>query len=255
MLKKTLKQSYRRQDLGFEAQDVAPIVWERLLQGQQATQARLNDIRALRAQLLEACQIQGAALQEVGIRTVFDEDKQEEVVYTSDEDEPQLSSEEMQEGQELLKDVAIEAGTWIIAPEAKAAQLLLKAGKLLKLGKKIKKVGKVLIQVTDSQVSKKAKRLVGKEGGRMVKKGSQVGKGAASYKFPDKKELAKRLNIHPDQVHSTKDRITKHFKEVLRKNNFKNPDIGVDHLGNIIFKHPGTKQTIPTQMPLTEFIP
>ena len=81
----------------------------------------------------------------------------------------------MQEGQALLKDVAIEAGTWIIAPEAKAAQLLLKAGKLLKLGKKIKKAGKVLIQVTDSQVSKKAKRLVGKEGGRLVKKGASKG--------------------------------------------------------------------------------
>ena len=171
-LKKETKQSYRHQVFfGFEAQDVAEIVWERLLQGQQATQARLNDIRALRAQLLEACQIQGAALQEVGIRTVFDEDDQEEVLYTSDEDEQQLSSEEMQEGQALLKDVAIEAGTWIIAPEAKAAQLLLKAGKLLKLGKKIKKAGKVLIQVTDSKVSKEAKRLVGKEGGRMVKKG------------------------------------------------------------------------------------
>ena len=77
VLKKTLKQSYRHQVFfGFEAQDVTEIVWEQLLQGQQATQARLNDIRALRAQLLEVCQIQGAALQEVGIRTVFNEDKQ-----------------------------------------------------------------------------------------------------------------------------------------------------------------------------------
>jgi len=93
------------------------------------------------------------------------------VIYSSDEDEQQLSSEEMQEGQVLLKDVAIEAGMWIIAPEARAAQLLLKAGKLLKLGKKIEKAGKVLIQVTDSKVSKEAKRLVGKEGGRLVEKG------------------------------------------------------------------------------------
>ena len=250
MLKKTLKQSYRRQVFGFETQDVAPIVWERLLQEQQATQAQLNALRDLRAQLLEACQIQGAALQEVGIRTVFDEDKQEEVVYTSDEDEQQLSSEEMQEGQELLKDVAIEAGTWIIAKEAKAAQLLLKAGKLLKLGKKIKKAGKVLIQVTDSKVSKKAKRLVGKEGGRMVKKGGQ---GAASYKFPDKKELAKRLNIHPDQIHSAKKIILERFKTLLRKKDFKNPDIGIDSLGNIIFKHPVTKKTIVTKVPLSDF--
>jgi len=80
----------------------------------------------------------------------------------------------MQEGQALLKDVAIEAGMWIIVPEARAAQLLLKAGKLLKLGKKIEKAGKVLIQVTDSKVSKEAQRLVGKAGGRLVKKGGKV---------------------------------------------------------------------------------
>ena len=95
-----------------------------------------------------------------------------------------------------------------------------------------------------------AKHKEGKHEGRLVKKG---GKGAASYKFPGKKELAKRLNIHPDQVHSTKDRITKYFKEVLRKKNFKNPDIGVDHLGNIVFKHPVNKKTIATKVPLSDF--
>ena len=78
---------------------------------------------------------------------------------------------------------------------------------------------------------------------------------AASYKFPSKKELARRLGVHPDQVHPTKKKITKYFEGMLQKKDFKNPDIGVDHLGNVVFRHPLTKKTIATQIPLSTFTP
>jgi len=48
---------------------------------------------------------------------------------------------------------------------------LLKAGKLLKLGKQINKGGKVLIQVADSKVGKEATQLVQKMGGRVAEEG------------------------------------------------------------------------------------
>jgi len=51
----------------------------------------------------------------------------------------QLSSEELRDQQALLQEVAIETGFWITVPESKAAQMLRKAGRLLKLGKQLKK--------------------------------------------------------------------------------------------------------------------
>jgi len=87
VVKKSTKQSYRHQVLGFETQDVDPLVWNRVLQEQEATKVHLNAIRGLRSQLLEACQVHGQELQEVDILTTFDEDENEEVLYSSDEDE------------------------------------------------------------------------------------------------------------------------------------------------------------------------
>ena len=52
-----------------------------------------------------------------------------------------------------------------------------------------------------------------------------------------------------------KKEITHRFKDMLRKNNFKNPDIGMDDLGNVVFRNPLTKKTIATQVPLSDFIP
>jgi len=93
VVKKSTKQSYRHQVLGFETQDVDPLVWNRVLQEQEATKVHLNAIRGLRSQLLEACQVHGQELQEVAIRTTFGEDVKEEVLYSSDEDEQQLSDQ------------------------------------------------------------------------------------------------------------------------------------------------------------------
>ncbi len=87
VLKKSTKHSYCHQVLGFETQDVDPLVWNRVFQEQEATKVHLNAIRGLRSQLLEACQVHGQELQEVDILTTFDEDENEEVLYSSDEDE------------------------------------------------------------------------------------------------------------------------------------------------------------------------
>jgi len=75
VLKKSTKHSYCHQVLGFETQDVDPLVWNRVFQEQEATKVHLNAIRGLRSQLL------------VDILTTFDEDENEEVLYSSDEDE------------------------------------------------------------------------------------------------------------------------------------------------------------------------
>ncbi len=66
------------------------------------------------------------------------------------------SDVDLAEQQELVKDIAIEAGIWIVAPEAKALQLVSKLGKIAKLGKQVTKGGKVLIQLQE--------KVVGKEG-------------------------------------------------------------------------------------------
>jgi len=170
VLKKDKKQAYRHQVLNFEVCDIDPLAWNKVLQQQKEAKDQLEALRDLRRQLLDACQLHGLELQEADIRTTFDEDEKEEVLSSSDEDTQQLSSEELRDQQALLQEVAIEAGFWIIAPEAKAAQVLLKAGKVLKLGKQIKKGRRMLIQVADSKVGKEATKLVQKMGGRLVEK-------------------------------------------------------------------------------------
>jgi hypothetical protein len=82
-----------------------------------------------------------------------------------------------------------------------------------------------------------------------------VAKGVASYKFPGKKELAKRLNVTVERFHrETKKDITERFSGVLQKKGIKNPDIGTDSLGNIVLKDPRTGKTILTEVPLSNFI-
>ena len=93
-LKKVIKRSYRQQVLGFETQDIDPLVWNRLLQAQRATQAQLNTLRGLRAQLLEVCQIHSQELQAAGVRTTISELGGEVELYSSDEDTQQLSDQE-----------------------------------------------------------------------------------------------------------------------------------------------------------------
>ena len=89
----------------------------------------------------------------------------------SSSDDEQLDSDQgLEEQRALSKDLAIEAGIWIVAPEAKAAQVLLQAGKCLKLGKQVARGGKVLIKLEDSKLSKEATQLIEQYGGKVVER-------------------------------------------------------------------------------------
>ena len=52
--------------------------------------------------------------------------------------------------------------------------------------------------------------------------------GKASFKFPGKKEIAKRLGINPAKFHDAKKEIVDRFRSLLRRKGINNPDIGVD---------------------------
>ena len=117
------------------------------------------------AAMLEA--LQPEELSEFGIRSPLGLPGK---LYSSDE-ESLLSDAQSEENIALLQDGAMEAGFWIVAPEAKVLQLAYKLGKAVKLGTKITKGGKVLIQITDKVVSKEAKVAIAKAGGRVVEKG------------------------------------------------------------------------------------
>ena len=116
------------------------------------------------AAMLEA--LQPEELSEFGIRSPLGLPGK---LYSSDE-ESLLSDAQSEENIALLQDGAMEAGFWIVAPEAKVLQLAYKLGKAVKLGTKITKGGKVLIQITDKVVSKEAKVAIAKAGGRVVEK-------------------------------------------------------------------------------------
>jgi hypothetical protein len=59
---------------------------------------------------------------------------------------------------------------WLVAPKAKAAQLLLKAGRVLKLGKQVSCGGKVLIEIKNSKLGREATQLIERHGGKVVEK-------------------------------------------------------------------------------------
>jgi hypothetical protein len=67
-LKKEAKRSYRKQVLGFEVNDIAPLVWRRVLQQQTETKEKLEALRGLRRRLLDVCQFSSQELREAGIR-------------------------------------------------------------------------------------------------------------------------------------------------------------------------------------------
>jgi hypothetical protein len=232
-LKKAAKQSYRHQVLVFETQDVDPLVWERVLQEQEAARASLNATRDLRTQLLDT--YQGDELKKGGIRTPPSNDQEAEL-YSSDEDEQQLSSEAMRDRQESLKD-AIDVTKEVV-------EAILESGPTLGAGAAVKVAGKLPKVLKATKV-----------GGVAVQRVAKVGKGVASYKFPGKKELAKRLNVTVERFHrETKKDIMERFSGVLQKKGIKNPDIGTDSLGNIVLKDTRTGKTILTEVPLSNFI-
>ncbi len=92
-LKKETKRSYRRQVLGFEINDIDPLVWNRVLQQQKATREQLKALRCLRTRLLSAFQLNGRELQEAGIRTAMFVAAGEAELYSSDEEAQQLSDQ------------------------------------------------------------------------------------------------------------------------------------------------------------------
>jgi RHS repeat-associated protein len=73
--------------------------------------------------------------------------------------------------------------------------------------------------------------------------------------FPDKKELAKRLNTTVDYFHDKiKPSIKQRFPKEMNKINSKNPDIGISDNGTVVLKHPTTKRTIDTGVSIDEFV-
>ncbi len=72
-----------------------------------------------------------------------------------------------------------------------------------------------------------------------------------SFKKPDAKELARRLNTDEKTFHrKIKNDIESDFSKKLSAKNIKNPDICVDHKGNIVLKHPTKNIFIETDTPL-----
>jgi hypothetical protein len=92
-IKKATKRSYRRQVLSFEINDIDPLVWNRVLQQQQATQAQLRTLRGLRTRLLNAFQLNGQELIAAGIQATIPVAVGEAEIYSSDEEVQQLSDQ------------------------------------------------------------------------------------------------------------------------------------------------------------------
>ena len=79
------------------------------------------------------------------------------------------------------------------------------------------------------------------------------GTGLGDVKFPSEDELARRLDISPDEIHNVKKDIKKAFPDELKQLNTTNPDIGYDPAGNIVLRNPKTGQAIRTGAPLAAF--
>ncbi len=92
-LKKATKHSYRKQVLGFEAQDIDPLVWRRVLQAQRTTQSQLRALRGLRTQLLDTLQLSSQDMKVAELRVVEDITGGVAELYSSDEEEQQISDQ------------------------------------------------------------------------------------------------------------------------------------------------------------------
>jgi hypothetical protein len=92
----------------------------------------------------------------------------------------------------------------------------------------------------------------------MMKGDKKGGSGAGNYKFPDAKEMAKRLGVDKDAFEEIKhddilgDKTISNFSQKIGSTN---PDIGVDSSGNIVLKNPSTGKVINTYIPLSKFKP
>ncbi len=95
---------------------------------------------------------------------------------------------------------------------------------------------------------KAAKELAEREAKAAAEKATKGGGG----KFPDAKELARRLG---GDVHEAKSKMKRdpRIKEAMNKIGSTNPDIGYDKAGNIVLKNPKTGVEINTDVPLNGF--
>jgi hypothetical protein len=166
-LKQSAKQSYRHQVLDFETQDVDPLVWKRVLQEQEAARASLNATRDLRTQLLNTCQVREKELKKGGLRTPPSNDQKAEL-YSSDEDEQQLSSEAMRDRQESIKE-AIDVTKEVV-------EAILESGPTLGAGAAVKVAGKLPKVLKATKVGSKAVQGVARTGkvGKVLQSGGHT---------------------------------------------------------------------------------
>jgi hypothetical protein len=73
--------------------------------------------------------------------------------------------------------------------------------------------------------------------------------------FPDERELARRLEINKKDIHEVKKVIIKQHERLLKRANVRNPDIGFDRSGNIVFKDRISGRQIFTDTPLDSYKP
>jgi hypothetical protein len=72
--------------------------------------------------------------------------------------------------------------------------------------------------------------------------------------FLDATELAKRLGVSQQTYHKKIKRYIKSdFKDECQKIDTLNPDVGINHEGNIVLRNPKTGQTIETDVPLDSY--
>ena len=80
--------------------------------------------------------------------------------------------------------------------------------------------------------------------------------GVGGVQFPSASQLASRLSISTETFHrATKIDIVKGLGAEARSIGARNPDIGINELGNIVLKNPQTGKTIITTVPLESFGP
>jgi hypothetical protein len=74
--------------------------------------------------------------------------------------------------------------------------------------------------------------------------------------FPQASQLARQLGTNGATFHRViKPQIVRDFTAELRQLGARNPDIGVDSLGNIMLRNPQTGATITTNTPLAAYRP
>jgi hypothetical protein len=77
--------------------------------------------------------------------------------------------------------------------------------------------------------------------------------------FPGREQIAKLLNTTVEHFHrNIKGKIIAEVREqygnAFRRLGARNPDIGISDAGNVVLRHPTSRQTIETNIPIDKFI-